>query len=302
MDLAGTAIPRESAFNILLQNCAERQAVYERVPTANRSPSCPARTLLSSEQRTRLFSIPTDPAEMTRHYVLGADDLALVRARRRAGNRLGLRRSALRASPSGSACWTCRSRRRQPMIVFVAQQIAVDPALFADYAQRDQTRREHAVELQRYLRLRQLRSGRLAHLPSGGHRRGLGHGSRRTHRPGDARPSADANGVLLPAAAVLERIGLAAACARAKEDLRGSRGRPVRRGAGRARQDCSRSIRNCAAPASPGCGIIRSRPRPPTSSRCWIASNTRGGWESTQRAPDEFMPPASPGWSTKARS
>ncbi len=28
----------------------------------------PPRTLLSSEQRTRLFSIPTDPAEMTRHY------------------------------------------------------------------------------------------------------------------------------------------------------------------------------------------------------------------------------------------
>ena len=47
------------------------------------------RTLLSSEQRVRLFSIPTDPAEMTRHYVLGADDLALVGARRRASNRLG---------------------------------------------------------------------------------------------------------------------------------------------------------------------------------------------------------------------
>jgi hypothetical protein len=34
----------------------------------------PPRTLLSSEQRTRLFSIPTDAAEMTRHYVLDADD------------------------------------------------------------------------------------------------------------------------------------------------------------------------------------------------------------------------------------
>jgi len=49
----------------------------------------PPRTLLSSEQRVRLFSIQTDPAEMTRHYVLGADDLALVGARRRASNRLG---------------------------------------------------------------------------------------------------------------------------------------------------------------------------------------------------------------------
>src|SRR5215217_4757181 len=89
MDLAGTAIPRESAFSILLHNCTERQAIYERAPAVNRSPDMPPRTLLSSEQRTRLCSIPTDPAEMTRHYVLDADDLVLVGARRRAGNRLG---------------------------------------------------------------------------------------------------------------------------------------------------------------------------------------------------------------------
>jgi hypothetical protein len=38
----------------------------------------PARTLLSSEQRTRLFAIMTGTAEMTRHYLLDADDLALV--------------------------------------------------------------------------------------------------------------------------------------------------------------------------------------------------------------------------------
>lgn len=30
----------------------------------------PRRTLLSSEQRTRLFAISIDPAEMARHYVL----------------------------------------------------------------------------------------------------------------------------------------------------------------------------------------------------------------------------------------
>ncbi len=49
----------------------------------------PPRTLLSAEQRTRLFSIPIDTAEVTRHYVLDADDLALIGARRRASNRLG---------------------------------------------------------------------------------------------------------------------------------------------------------------------------------------------------------------------
>ena len=47
------------------------------------------RNLLSSEQRIRLFSIPTDPAEMARHYALSSDDLVLIGRKRRATNRLG---------------------------------------------------------------------------------------------------------------------------------------------------------------------------------------------------------------------
>ncbi len=38
----------------------------------------PRRTLLSPEQRARLFAIPTSPAEMARHYVLNPEDLTLV--------------------------------------------------------------------------------------------------------------------------------------------------------------------------------------------------------------------------------
>ena len=49
-------------------------------------PRC---TLLSSQQRARLFSIPIDAAEMTRHFVLRAEDLTLIRTKRRAVNRLG---------------------------------------------------------------------------------------------------------------------------------------------------------------------------------------------------------------------
>ena len=49
----------------------------------------PRRSLLSIEQRTRLFAIPVDHAEMAKHYVLSADDLALVRTKRRSVNRLG---------------------------------------------------------------------------------------------------------------------------------------------------------------------------------------------------------------------
>ena len=47
------------------------------------------RTLLSAEQRTRLFGIPTEASEMAKHYVLSPEDLALIRAKRRSSNRLG---------------------------------------------------------------------------------------------------------------------------------------------------------------------------------------------------------------------
>ena len=47
------------------------------------------RTLLSPEQCARLFGVPTDPAEMAKHYVLSAEDLALARTKRRRSNRLG---------------------------------------------------------------------------------------------------------------------------------------------------------------------------------------------------------------------
>ena len=49
----------------------------------------PRRSLLSNEQRTRLFAVPVDHAEMAKHYVFSADDLAFVRTKRRSVNRLG---------------------------------------------------------------------------------------------------------------------------------------------------------------------------------------------------------------------
>ncbi|MGC1686444.1 MAG: DUF4158 domain-containing protein, partial [Candidatus Acidiferrales bacterium] len=113
----------------------------------------PPRTLLSSEQRTRLFAIPSDSVEMVRHYMLGPEDLALIRTKRRSINRLGfsvqlclLRYPGLGMGPA--------EQPPEGMITFVADQLAVPSAVFADYAHRDQTRREHAIELQRYLCLR----------------------------------------------------------------------------------------------------------------------------------------------------
>ena len=168
----------------------------------------PPRTLLSAEQRTRLFAIPSDSAEMVRHYVLDGEDLALIQTKRRSINRLGfaVQLCLLRYPGLGMGA---AEQPPEGMIAFVADQLAVPSAVFADYAQLDQTCREHAVELQRYLFLR---SFGLADW-----RTCLRVGTDAAWATDRGEPIVQAmlahlraNGVLLPVAAVLERIGLAA--------------------------------------------------------------------------------------------
>jgi TnpA family transposase len=167
-----------------------------------------SRTLLSAEQRDRLFTIPVERAEMARHYVLGADDLGLIRCKRRGTNRLGfaVQLCLLRYPGQG---FGPGDRPPEAMIAFVAEQVGVPPAAFADYALRDQTRREHAVELQAALGMRRF---------------GLADWRACLRLGADAAWATDrgepivramlaplrAARVLIPSAAVLERIGLEA--------------------------------------------------------------------------------------------
>ena len=168
----------------------------------------PRRTLLSSEQRTRLFAIPIDPAEMARHYVLSAEDLTVIRTKRRTVNRLGfaIQLCLLRYPGQGLGPG---EHPPEAMIVFVAHQLGVSPATFADYALRDQTRREHAVELQQHFRLR--------NFGLADWRACLQVGTNGASATDRGEPIVQAmlahlrtTNVLLPSAAVLERIGLAA--------------------------------------------------------------------------------------------
>src|SRR5271169_2978077 len=122
------------------------------MPRRQPEPDMPTRTLLSSEQRTRLFSIPTDTAAVARHYVLDAADLAVVRARRRASNRFGFAVQLCVLRHPGRVLDPSESPPAR-MLAFVAKQVGVDPALFGEYARRAETRREHLLELQRLLRL-----------------------------------------------------------------------------------------------------------------------------------------------------
>lgn len=168
----------------------------------------PRRTLLSAEQRDRLFAIPIERAEMAKHYVLDAEDLALIRSKRRGLNRLGFAVQLCLLRHPGQGLGP-GEQPPEAMISFVAEQLKLPAAEFPAYAQRDQTRREHAIELQIALRLR--RFG-LADWRSC-----LRVGADAAWGTDRGEPIVQAmleflrtSGVLIPAVTVLERIGLEA--------------------------------------------------------------------------------------------
>jgi hypothetical protein len=200
--------PQESPFTILFQNCPEWQSVYERAAYINPETQMARRTLLSADQRTRVFGIPTEASEMAKHYVLTPEDLALIRAKRRSSNRLGfaVQLCLLRYPGQGLGFG---EHPLEAMIAFVARQLRVSPSAFFEYALRDQTRREHAIELQKALGLRGFR---LADW-----RACLNVGANAAWATDRGEPIVHAmlthlraDRVIVPVAAVLERIGLAA--------------------------------------------------------------------------------------------
>lgn len=106
----------------------------------------PFRVVLSQSQRDAFMALPVEPSEMTKYYTLSEADVGIIRGRRKSRNRLGFAVQLCLMRYPG--------RRLQPgekppdeLIAFVAEQIAVNPAAFSGYAEREETRREHALFL-----------------------------------------------------------------------------------------------------------------------------------------------------------
>jgi TnpA family transposase len=106
------------------------------------------RELLTESQRVFFHAPATDERGMVRHYTLSADDLALIDRRRSDPNRLGFAVMLCYLRFPGRIL---REGEQPPteLCAFIAEQLGLDAAHFGDYAERDQTRREHVLEMKR---------------------------------------------------------------------------------------------------------------------------------------------------------
>jgi TnpA family transposase len=129
----------------------------------------PRRSLLSATERGAWLACPTTDDALIRHDTFTEPDLAAIRQRRGRQNRLGFAVQLCYLRDPGFALPT-DAEPPPALLALVARQLRVDPAVWPQYAQRAETRREHLAE------------NRPRH--RAGHRLGRGGASAAHHRAG----------------------------------------------------------------------------------------------------------------------
>ena len=104
----------------------------------------PRRSILSTVERDNLLALPSTEDELIRHCTFSETDISLIRQRRGNANRLGF-------FPGHS--FPPDVTVPLPLLQWVGQQINCDPACWSQYSGREETRREHLLELRAYLGL-----------------------------------------------------------------------------------------------------------------------------------------------------
>jgi TnpA family transposase len=112
----------------------------------------PRRSILSATEQTTLLALPDNQDDLIQHYTLNEADMALVRQRRGEANRLGFAVQLCVLRFPGYALGNDLAVP-DPVIQWVARQIRADAGAWANYGERDTTRREHLLELRAYLGL-----------------------------------------------------------------------------------------------------------------------------------------------------
>ncbi len=110
------------------------------------------RPLLSADQWASLLAAPADERDLIRYASLSGEDLDLILSKLGHRNQLGFAAQICLMRFPGRAL--ALNETPSALLDFLGDQLGVSPAVFADYARRDETRREHLIEVQAYLSLR----------------------------------------------------------------------------------------------------------------------------------------------------
>ncbi len=113
-------------------------------------------TFLAAPSRTALFEPPDAYEEALARYALSVEDVAFARTHRRSHNRLGF---AIQLALVRDLGRPLRAGEVPPeaIVSVVADQLGIDAVVFTLYAQREETRREHAREIVAALDLQPVR-------------------------------------------------------------------------------------------------------------------------------------------------
>jgi len=112
----------------------------------------PRRSILSAAERERLLAVPADKDELIRHYILNEADLSFINQHRGPSNRLGIAVQLCYLRFPGIILGVNQAPF-PTLLNLVADQLGISVNSWNEYGQREQTRREHLVELQEWLNL-----------------------------------------------------------------------------------------------------------------------------------------------------
>ena len=113
------------------------------LPSAVSPMPAPSAQLLAPSARALLFDPPAKRDEALRRCALAPEDLALARRHRRSHNQLGFAVQLALVRDLGRPL-RLDEAPHAAVVEAVADQLGIEPAVFALYARRDSTRREHA--------------------------------------------------------------------------------------------------------------------------------------------------------------
>jgi TnpA family transposase len=107
----------------------------------------PRRSILSTAERESLLALPDAKDDLIRYYTFSDNDLSVIRQHRGPANRLGFAVQLCYLRFPG-VILGADELPFPPLLRIVASQLKVPLESWDDYGQREQTRREHLVELQ----------------------------------------------------------------------------------------------------------------------------------------------------------